>query len=95
MNNYEAITTMTPQQMEVFLDSVLLTGANLATYAASMENGSDEQLAVLDANPYNADWLSSEAEDATKYVFSDDNDIYLPDALCHAIFNATGIQPDK
>ncbi|MEG1546818.1 MAG: hypothetical protein RR371_06175 [Bacteroides sp.] len=86
---------MSQEQMEAFLDSVLLTGLNTGTYAASLDKDSEEYLETLDTNPYDAEWLSEEAEEATALVFADDGDLYLPNALCEVIFKTTGITPDK
>ncbi len=94
MDNYEAIQHMSREQMEMFLDNVYLTGLNTGTYAASLENDSEEQNALLDDNPYDIEWLSGEAEKATNPVFAEDGDAYLPDALCKAIFRSAGIEPD-
>ena len=93
MTNYEAIIRMSAEQMEVFLDHVLLTGLNLGMYAANLDE--DEQGKALDTNPYNETWLSTDAEDATKLVFAEDGDIYLPDALTVAIFKNAGINHDE
>ena len=92
MTNYEAIIQMSEEQMEAFLDHVLLTGLNLGMHAASLEE--EEQGEVLDTNPYDETWLSSDAEDTTKLVFAEDGDTYLPDALTAVIFKNAGINPD-
>ena len=93
MTNYEAIIRMSAEQMEAFLDHVLLTGLNLGMHAAGLDEAEQEE--ILDANPYNKAWLAADAEDATKLVFAEDGDIYLPDALTAAIFKITGISPDE
>ena len=93
MTNYEAIKQMNAEQTEAFLDHVLLTGLNLGMHAAGLDE--DEQAEVLDANPYDAAWLAADAEDATRLVFSEDGDTYLPDALTEAIFKITGISSDE
>lgn len=95
MTNYEAIRQMTPEQMEAFLDNVLLTGLNTGMYVAKLPEESDERMDALDNNPYDEKWLTADAEDATQYVFADDGDLYLPDALCDVIMRVTGIDPDK
>ena len=93
MTNYEAIKRMSVEQMEAFLDHVLLTGLNLGMYAASLDE--DRQGEVLDTNPYDETWLSSDAEDATEFVFAEDGDTYLPDALTAAIYKNAGIDHDE
>ncbi len=95
MTNYEAITKMNPEQMEAFLDNVLLTGVNLALHAASFDTESEEYAEALDTNPYDAAWLAEEAEDATRSVFAQDGDLYLLNALCDVIFKVTGIDADE
>ena len=93
MTNYEAIIQMSAEQMEVFLDYVLLTGLNLGMHAARLSEV--EQGEFLDTNPYNKAWLAADAEDATRLVFAEDGDIYLPDALTAAILKITDISPDE
>lgn len=95
MTNYEAIRQMTPEQMEAFLDNVLLTGVNTGMYVAKLPEESDEWMDALDNNPFDEEWLAADAEDATQYVFADDGDLYLPTALCDVIMRVTGIDPDK
>ncbi|GGL63851.1 hypothetical protein [Sporolactobacillus putidus] len=95
MDNYDAIKRMSREQMEAFLDNVYLTGLNTGTYAASLEEDSKEQQTALDDNPYGGGWLAAEAEDATRLVFSEDGDAYLPNALCKAIFRTAGIDPEQ
>ena len=79
--------------MEIFLDHVLLTGLNLGMHAAGLEE--DKQSEILDTNPYDETWLATDAEDATKLVFAEDGDTYLPDALTETIFKITGISLDE
>ncbi len=76
---------MTRKEMEVFLDNAYLTGFNNGQYAATLENGSEEQYAEMEYDSYDEKWLAAEAEEATRFVFSEDNDIYLTNALCEAI----------
>lgn len=92
MDNYEAIIRMDRKQIETFLDHVYLTGLNTGTYAAMLEPNSEGQSNVLDENPYAEEWLAQEAEDATRYVFTEDGDDYLPDALCKTLFRIAGIE---
>lgn len=95
MDNFDAIKRMSREQMESFLDNVYVTGLNNGTYAASLENDTEEQRAMLDDNPYDGKWLAEESEDATRLVFAEDGDNYLTNTLCEAIFRATGIDPEK
>ena len=83
MNNYEAIKNMTPEELEIFLDQVYLTGFNTAIYSQD-----------ADDKPYNMDWLKQSAEDATKHIFAEDGDSYMLDALTKAIFRLAGIATD-
>lgn len=95
MDNYDAIQRMTREQMEAFLDSVYLTGINDGMHAASLETGSEEQYAILDQNPYDLAWLAADAEDATRLVFAEDGDLYLPDAFCKSALRNAGIDPEE
>lgn len=74
MDNFDAIKRMSREQMESFLDNVYVTGLNNGTYAASLENDTEEQRAMLDDNPYDGKWLAEESEDATRLVFAEDGD---------------------
>jgi len=91
MTNYEAILKMTAEQMETFLDQVYLTGMNNGLYMARLD---DEEAVDFDPECYTMEWLLSEAEDATKKVFTDDGDTYLPNALIKAILCNAGIPSD-
>ncbi len=79
MTNYEAILKMTSKRMERFLDQIYLTGVNIGTYAASNNDDS-----VLDNNPFDAAWLSEQAEAATA-VGVKDGDEYVLNALVKAV----------
>ena len=86
MTNYEAVLKMTPQRMEHFLDQVYLTGLNTGMYAATHEDDS-----VLDDNPFDARWLSEQAEAATALGVAEDGDTYILTALTKAILRSAGI----
>lgn len=90
ISNYEAIKNMSSEEMAYFLDCVYITGINDCTYSSDHENECD----IVESCPYNKKWLASPAEDATRYVFSEDNDEYLPDALVNSILRVAGITPD-
>lgn len=92
MDNYEAIMGMDRHAMEAFLDQVYLAGMNSGLYAARLPNESEEQFAVLDENPFDSKWLSSEAEHATLGTVAEDGDEYLLDALTTAVFRNAGIE---
>ena len=95
MNNFEAVQQMDSAAMESFLDQVYLAGFNSGMYAAGLPADSDEQNEMLDNNPFDANWLNSEAEKATQDRFADDGDEYLLDALTAAIFRSAGIEMNK
>ena len=86
MTNYEAIIKMTPKLMERFLDQVYLAGLNTGMYAATHEDDG-----VLDDNPFDARWLSEQAEEATALGFAEDGDAYILTALTKAILRSAGI----
>lgn len=90
VSNYEAIKNMSPEEMAYFLDCVYTTGINDGTYSADHENDYD----IMCNCPYNKKWLASPAEDATRYVFAEDNDEYIPDALVKSILRVAGINPN-
>lgn len=92
MTNFEAILQMDATKLETFLDHVYLTGLNTGMYAATLEEA--EQEAVLDSNAYDMKWLLSEAEDATRLVFAEDGDTYMPNALTFAVLRSAGIDPE-
>ena len=60
MDNYEAITKMTRQQLTRFLDDVYVTGINTGLYAAETKT-QEERYALLDGFPYDEMWLASDA----------------------------------
>lgn len=91
MTNFEAILQMDATKLETFLDHVYLTGLNTGMYAATLEEA--EQEAVLDSNFYDMKWLLSEAEDATRLVFAEEGDTYMPQALTMAVLRSAGIDP--
>ena len=84
MTNYEAIKNKTPEALEYILDSIYVAGLNNGLYAAGLEEGAklDE---ILDNNPFDLEWLQSEAENATRYVTAEDGDLYVLEALVQAI----------
>lgn len=92
MENYDAIKRMSKVELEAFLDQVYLTGLNTGMYAATLPNDSEEQLLLLDENPFSETWLSSEAEKATLGAMAEDGDEYILDALATAVFRSAGIQ---
>lgn len=92
MDNFEAIMRMDRNALEAFLDQVYLTGVNTGMFAAGLPNDSDEQAELLDENPFNEKWLSSEAENATLGTCAGEEDEYILDALATAVFRSAGIQ---
>jgi hypothetical protein len=94
-NNYEAIKDMTFEELTVFLDYVYTTGLNDGMYAAGLENESDEQMEIIGDCPYNEEWLSYEAEDATRHIFTEDNDVFLPEAFVKSVMRITGIDMEN
>lgn len=96
MNNYEAIKRMNLSELESFMDQVYLTGVNNGMYAASLQNGSEEQLSVLEETPFNEAWLVKDAEDAALCLPADDGDEYIFDELAAAVLRKAGIPfPEK
>ena len=95
MDNFEAITRMDRNALEAFLDQVYLTGVNTGMFAARLPNNSDEQAEVLDKNPFNEKWLSSEAENATLGTYAGEENEYILDALATAVFRGAGIPLPK
>ena len=92
ISNYMAIKNMTFEEMLAFIDYVYTTGLNDGMYAAGLDE--DEKADIIGSCPYNSEWLSDEAEDATRHIFSDDGDEYLPNAFTKSILRVSGIVPD-
>ena len=92
MDNFDAIKQMDRSALEAFLDQVYLTGLNIGMYAATLENDSDAQEKLLDENPFDANWLSSAAENATLGTYAGEEDEYILDALATAVFRIAGIE---
>lgn len=90
ITNYEAIKKMSPEEMAYFLDCVYITGINDGTYSADHEGECD----IIENCLYNKKWLDSPAENATQYVFAEDGDEYIPEALVKSILRIAGISPD-
>ena len=91
MDNFDAIKRMDKTQLETFLDQVYLTGVNSGMYAATLSNDSEEQVMLLDENPFSEKWLSSEAEQATMGAMAEDGCEYCLDALATAVLRGAGI----
>ena len=64
LTNYEAIRKMTEKQLAAFLDHVYLTGVNVGSYAADIEDDIEYD-AVISDHTYDSNWLSETAEAAT------------------------------
>ena len=61
MTNYEAVKSLTPQQLERFLDQVFLTGLNIGHHSViDVDTCAD--------NPFNADWVNAEVSGPTALV---------------------------
>ena len=86
MTNYEAIQSMSPEQMEDILDQIYLAGLHNGMYAAHQDDNS-----ILDTNPFDLHWLSEPAEKATRFETDEEGDDYMLCALCEAIFRNAGI----
>ena len=86
MTNYEAIQSMSPEQMEDILDQIYLAGLNNGMYAAHQDDNS-----ILDTNPFDLHWLSEPAEKATRFETDEEGDDYMLCALSEAIFRNAGI----
>ena len=86
MSNYEAIQSMSPEQMEDILDQIYLAGLNNGMYAAHQDDNS-----ILDTNPFDLHWLSEPAEKATRFETDEEGDDYMLCALCEAISRNAGI----
>lgn len=89
-SNYDAIRNMSLDEMAVFLDYVYTTGLNNGLYAAQSQDN-DEHDSLLDSTPYDKEWLSDNAEEATEKVFDDNGDAFLPNAFVKATFRCAGI----
>lgn len=92
MTNYEALKNLNLENMEFILDSIYLAGLNNGLYVARLED--EEKCDVLENNPFDLEWLQSEAEDAIRYVDAEDRDSYVLDPLAAAILRNAGI-PDE
>ena len=86
MTNYEAIQSMSPEQMEDILDQIYLAGLNNGMYAAHQDDNS-----ILDTNPFDLRWLKKSAEKAIRFETDEEGDDYMLCALCEAIFRNAGI----
>ncbi len=89
MDNYEAIRKMSREQLEAFLDDVYCAGLNNGMYAARQTK--DAAVEILDKNPFDAAWLSGDAEPATLCEKAEDGGAYLLDALTEAVIRNAGI----
>ena len=87
MTNYEAIRSMSPEQMEDILDQIYLAGLNNGMYAARQDDDG-----ILDTNPFDLRWLSEPAEKAIRFETDEEGDDYMLCALCEAIFRNAGIR---
>lgn len=81
MTNYEAIRSMSPEQMEDILDQIYIAGLNNGIYAARQDDDG-----ILDTNPFDLRWLSEPAEKAIRFETDEEGDDYMLCALCEAIF---------
>ena len=81
MTNYEAIQSMSPEQMEDILDQIYLAGLNNGMFAARQEDDS-----ILDTNPFDLRWLCEPAEKAVRFETDEAGDDYMLCALHEAIF---------
>ena len=88
MDNFEAIKKMSREQLEAFLDNVYCTGLNNGMYASRQPEG--EAVDILDKCPFDAAWLSDDAEPATLCDKTEDDE-YLLDALTKSIIRSAGI----
>lgn len=88
MDNYTAIMKMTREQLEGFLDSVYCAGLNDGMYVQRQPDCDD---GLLDVNPFDSEWLSSDAEKATLCEKCDDGDEYILEALVEAVLRNAGI----
>lgn len=95
MDNYKAILNMNEASMEAFLDQVYLAGLNTGMYAAGLPDDSEEQCDLLDRNPFDREWLGSDAEEATLSMAAEDGEAYYLNALTAAIFLCAGIDPEE
>ena len=86
MTNYEAIQSMSPEQMEDILDQIYLAGLNNGMYAARQDDDS-----ILDTNPFDLRWLKKSAEKAIRFETDEEGDDYMLCALSEAIFRNAGI----
>lgn len=86
MTNYEAIRSMSPEQMEDILDQIYLAGLNNGMYAARQDDDG-----ILDTNPFDLRWLSEPAEKAIRFETDEEGDDCMLCALCEAIFRNAGI----
>lgn len=89
MDNYEAIRKMSREQFEAFLDDVYCSGLNNGMYAARQPE--DAAVEILDKNPFDAAWLSGDAEPATLCEKAEDGGAYLLNALTEAVIRNAGI----
>lgn len=86
MTNYEAIQSMSPEQMEDILDQIYLAGLNNGMYAARQDDDN-----ILDTNPFDLRWLAEPAEKAIRFETDEEGDDYMLCALSEAIFRNAGI----
>ena len=89
MNNYEAIMNMDAEHFADLLDDIYLTGLNNGLYAASLRE--DERERILDEFPYNINWLSEDAEEATLYKTAEKDDFFLLNACAKSILRLANI----
>lgn len=80
---------MSREQLEAFLDDVYCAGLNNGMCAARQTK--DAAVEILDKNPFDAAWLSGDAEPATLCEKAEDGGAYLLDALTEAVIRNAGI----
>ena len=90
MNNYQAILKMGPKAMESFLDQVYVAGLNNGMYAQRQEDD-----AILEDNPFDAEWLAAQAEKATELGTDETGDGYMLQAMVEAVFRNAGISVEE
>lgn len=91
MTNYEAIQKLSPENLAYILDSIYVAGLNDGLYAGRLGDEA-QKCDILENNPFDQTWLSSEAEDATRYVFAGDGIPYVLKALAEAILRNAGVE---
>jgi hypothetical protein len=98
MTNYEAMKKMDIFQLAEVLVEIYFTGVNNGQYASTAETEEEAQkrFFIVEDNPFDSNWLFSEADKMlTETLKNDNKDEYYTANYCESLFRITGINPNE